>query len=71
MGKGIDKARDNNPLHAQVIDDFKDQLLIILVKRLGGKIIIPIKETDDTGNNNLLLAVRDGNFILEVGTKDN
>ena len=35
MGKGIDLARAAAPEHAAMLDDFKDQLLIALVKRLA------------------------------------
>jgi hypothetical protein len=35
MGKGIDLARPDAPLHAEVLDDFKDQLMIVLLLRLG------------------------------------
>ena len=51
MGKGIDLARDTAPEHAAVLDDFKDQLLIVLLKRLGGIVTIPVAEADDTGQD--------------------
>ena len=56
MGKGIDAARDLAPEHAAVLDDFKDQLLIVLMKRLGGTITIPLAEVDDSSQD--LLAFR-------------
>ena len=50
MGKGTDAARAVGAgLHADVIDDFKDQLLIALLRRLGSKVSIPVKEVDETG----------------------
>jgi len=52
MGKGIDAARAAGAgLHADVIDDLKDQLLIVFLKRLGGKVSIPVAEVDDTGQD--------------------
>jgi hypothetical protein len=57
MGKGIDLARDWAPIHAAVLDDLKDQLLIVLVKRLGGTIDLPVAEIDDTGQNMLAFSV--------------
>ena len=51
MGKGIDLARADAPEHAAVLDDFKDQLLIVLLKRLGGTVHIPVAEADDTGGD--------------------
>jgi hypothetical protein len=60
MGKGIDMARADAPEHAAVMDDFKDQLLIVLIKRLAdkdGKLVIPVAETDDTGGDLLAFNV--------------
>ncbi len=51
MGKGIDAARAYAPEHTAVMDDFKDQLLIVFLKRLGGKVSIPVAEVDDTGQD--------------------
>lgn len=67
MGKGIDLARDTSPLHTAALDDFKDQLLIILIRRLGGHASIPLAECDDTGGLLLSFNVVDGvfNFSLE------
>lgn len=57
MGKGIDLARPDAPEHAEVLDDFKDQLLIVLVKRLGGIVSIPVAEADDTGQDTLVFNI--------------
>lgn len=63
MGKGIDAARADAPEHTAVMDDFKDQLLIVFLKRLGGKVSIPVAEVDDTGQD--LLAFRiDENMVF-------
>lgn len=51
MGKGIDAARSIAPEHAQAMDDLKDQLLIVFLKRLGGDVTLPVSEIDDTGMN--------------------
>jgi hypothetical protein len=51
MGKGIDAARSLAPAHAALIDDLKDQLLIVFLKRLGGKVSIPVAEVDNTGQD--------------------
>ena len=70
MGKGIDLARPGAPEHAEILDNFKDQLLIVLVKRLGGSITIPISEVDDTGSDILSMSLdtEDG-FYFEVSKK--
>lgn len=49
MGKGTDLSREEAPEHAQLIDDLKDQLLIVLLNRLGGNADIPVSEIDNTG----------------------
>ena len=51
VGKGTDLARGDAPEHARVIDELKEQLLIVFLKRLGGKASIPVTEIDDTGND--------------------
>ena len=62
MGKGIDAARSLSPEHAAIIDDFKDQLLIVFLKRLGGAVDIPVTEVDDTGMDILAFSVVNGVF---------
>lgn len=51
MAKGIELARADAPEHAAVIENLKEQLLIVFLKRLGGKISIPVAEIDDTGQD--------------------
>lgn len=63
MGKGTDAARDFAPVHTAMIDDLKDQLLIVFLKRLGGKVSIPVAEIDNTGQD--LFAFRvDANRVF-------
>ena len=69
MGKGIDAARADAPLHAAVLDDFKDQLLIVLIRRLGRSISIPVAEIDDTGGELLAFNVVDGVFNFQLRKK--
>ena len=69
MGKGIDMARADHPEHAQVMDDFKDQLLIVFLKRLGGVIDCPLAEVNDTGGDLLKLSINDGVFHFELGNR--
>lgn len=72
MGKGIDAARPHAPEHAAVLDDFKDQLLIVMAKRLaqrGDTLVFPIAEVDDTGRDLLAFAVKDGAFHFELRKK--
>lgn len=70
MGKGTDMAREaGGALHAQAIDDFKDQLLIALLRRLGPKVDIPVSEVDATGGYTVKLSVEGGSFHFTVEQK--
>lgn len=69
MGQGIDLARQEAPEHAAVLDNLKDQLLIVLIKRLGGKVSLPVAEVDDTGGDLLAFNIRDGVFNFELRKK--
>lgn len=70
MGKGIELARAaGGGIHADLIDDLKDQLLIVLLKRLAvdGKVSIPVEEIDDTGGDVLSFSIDESrvfNFVL-------
>ena len=57
MGRGIDLARPDAPEHAALMDELKDQLLLVLIDRLGGTIDIPVAEVDATGDKLLALRV--------------
>lgn len=39
------------------VQQLKDQLLIVLAKRLGGEIEVPVSELDDTGGDMLEFQV--------------
>jgi hypothetical protein len=59
MGHGIDAARADSPHHAALMDELKDQLLIVFLKRLGGGVAIPVAEIDDTGMDLLAFRIDD------------
>ena len=69
MGQGIDLARPESPEHAAVLDNFKDQLLILFLKRLGGEVSMPLSEVDDTGQYLLVFSINDGIFHFELRKK--
>lgn len=69
MGRGIELARKDSPEHAEVIDNLKDQLLIVFLKRLGGDVTIPVEEIDDTGGDMLAFSVIGTNFHFETRRK--
>lgn len=69
MGQGIELARALAPEHAQAIDNMKDQLLLVLIARLGGKVEIPVEEIDGTGGKVLSMALEGRTFRFELGHK--
>lgn len=70
MGKGTDAARAAGAgLHADVIDDFKDQLLIAFLRRLGNKVTIPVQEVDETGRFVCSFNVENGAFNFTLTEK--
>ena len=71
MGKGIDLARADAPEHVAVLDDFKDQLLIALIRRLAKNncVSIPVSEVDDTGGLLVAFSVNDGCFNFKLMKK--
>ncbi len=63
-------ARLDAPEHAAVMDDLKDQLLIVLLKRLGGVASIPVTEVDDTGQDMLAFRIDENRvFHFELRKK--
>lgn len=69
MGTGIDAARSLAPEHTALIDNMKDQLLIVFLKRLGGKAKIPVAEVDNTGGDLLSFKIEDGRFHFLIEKK--
>jgi hypothetical protein len=57
------------PAHAALIDRFNKQLLIVFLKRLGGKATVPVDEVDDTGQDLLSFNVVDGVFNFSLSKK--
>lgn len=66
---GVDLARPFAPEHAAAIDALKEQLLIVFLKRLGGRVSIPVAEVDDTGSDLFAFNVVDGVFNFEIRKK--
>ena len=70
---GFDLARDAGAgLHADVLENFRDQLLIVMLRRLAdktGKVDLPVAEVDATGGFVVWFSVADGLFHFEVRKK--
>lgn len=71
MGKGMELARGDAPEHVGVLENFRDQLLIVLMKRLAvdGKVSIPVAECDDTGQDLLSFRIEGDVFHFELSRK--
>jgi hypothetical protein len=69
MGRGIDAARKLAPEHAALLDDLKDDLLIVFLRRLGGSVDIPVIEVDATEGLGMAFSVKDGVFHFEIQRK--
>lgn len=71
MGTGVDLARADAPEHAALIDNLKDQLLLVFINRLGGVVDVPVHEIDATGGLlcTLSVAPETGVFHFEVRKK--
>lgn len=69
MGKGVDLARADAPEHAEVMDNFKEQLLVAMVVKAGGKYEISVADVDATGGWVLAFKIENGKFIFEARRK--
>ncbi len=81
MGTGIDAAREEGPAHAALMDNMKDQLILVLFRRLGRALnlssgttqefIIPVAEVDGTGGLVLSFKVdfEKRDFIFSLSKK--
>ena len=73
MGKGIDMARAAGAgIHADVLDDLKDQLLVVFLKQLqalGHNLQFPVSEVDDTGRDLVSFRIEGRTFHFELSKK--
>jgi hypothetical protein len=70
MGQGREQARPLAPEHVALLDELRDQLLIVFLKRLGGTASFPVREVDDTGNDVMAFSVIDGVFYFTIQRKE-
>ncbi len=69
LAKDFDIADVFSEEHAALIEEFKDQLLIVLINRLGGNITIPVAEIDATGGFLLSLNAVGSAFNFSISKK--
>lgn len=72
MGTGTNSARIADPKnahYADAIDNMKDQLIVVLLKRLGSDVKIPVSEIDGTGGDVVSMSLNDNVFNFVVSQK--
>lgn len=52
-----------------MMDDLKDQLLIVFLKRLGGRVECSVREVDNTADDLLAFSLIEGRFVFELHKK--
>ena len=76
MGQGIELAKQLDPESVELIkalDEMKDQLILVLVERLGGKVVVPVIEIDTAPLGKILTMGFDQEkveFTFEVKKKN-
>jgi len=76
MGQGIELAKQLDPESVELIkalDEMKDQLILVLVERLGGEVVIPVSEIDIAPLGKILMMEFDQDkleFTFEVKKKN-
>jgi len=76
MGQGIELAKKIDPENVELInaiDEMKDQLILVLVERLGGEVVIPVSEIDIAPLGKILMMEFDQDkleFTFEVKKKN-
>lgn len=70
MGEGINLAFDDEE-DAKMMENFRDQLLVALVKMYGPIVTVPVREVDGTGGYIMLVRADQerGEFYLELRGK--
>jgi hypothetical protein len=68
MGKGIELAKSLDPEIAEAMEDLRDQLLIVFLKRLGGVADVSVEEMDATGGVAMTLELTENpkGFRFEI-----
>jgi len=76
MGQGIELAKLLNPENEgfiQLLDELKEQLLLVFIERLGGKVVVPVIEIDTAPLGKILTMgfnQEKMEFVFEVKKKN-
>lgn len=63
------QAEATDPVAAELLEQLRDQLLIVLIRRSGGRVTVPVQEIDATGDLVLSMEVDGESFIFAVEPK--
>jgi hypothetical protein len=66
LQKGEIMSSDPNFADDGLLRRFKDQLLIVMLKRLGGEATLPLSEIDATGMDLLAFQLKENAFHLTL-----
>lgn len=76
MASGIDAARaaGADPILSRLLENMRDQLVIVLIKRLlrgapGKALRVPVVEIDDTHQDMLMMRLDGRDFVFELRKK--
>ena len=58
-----------DPEFRSAVRAMKEQMLIVFTKRAGGRVVIPVAEVNDTGNDVLIMEMDGTNFVFTTGLK--
>lgn len=64
------QAEATDPVAHELMAQLRDQLLIVLIRRAGGKVVVPVQEIDATGDLVLSMEVDGESFIFAVEPKN-
>lgn len=71
MGVTIDLAKQQNQELGVLLENMRDELLLVFVQRLGGKVVIPVSEVDKTKGVVMMMEVNtdERSFTFEIVRK--
>jgi hypothetical protein len=71
MGRKLTAGEAEAYLGGDTMDLFRQQLMLVMLDRLGGEIVVPVAEVDATGRFTMEMEIdpRAGSFTLKLGRK--
>lgn len=71
MGRKLSAAEAEAYLGGDTMNLFRQQLMLVMLDRLGGDVVIPVAEVDATGRFTMQMEIDQANglFTLKLGRK--